>query len=56
LFKEIDNYISCIQIVKTPAVTARDGMEALKIAYLIRDTASKDPVSSDQAIEVRTIG
>ncbi len=56
LFKEIDNYISCIQNGKTPAVTARDGMEALKIAYLIRDTASKDPVSSDQAIEVRTIG
>ncbi len=55
LFKEIDNYISCIQNGKTPAVTARDGMEALRKAFLIRQAATREPLAIPGSVEMQSI-
>ena len=45
LFKEIEHFVSCIRSGETPKVTARDGMEALRNAFLIRDaTANHKPL------------
>ena len=54
LFKEIDNYICCILNGKTPAVTARDGMEALRKAFLIRDAATKEPLAAPVSLEMQS--
>ena len=42
LFKEIEHFVSCIRNGSTPNVTARDGMEALKKAMLIRDATASE--------------
>ena len=39
LFKELEHFVLSIMNGTTPSVTARNGMEALRLASLIRDTA-----------------
>jgi predicted dehydrogenase len=46
LFKEIEHFVNCILTGTTPAVTARDGMEALKKAFLIRDATANGKILS----------
>jgi predicted dehydrogenase len=42
LFKEIEHFVHCVRSGTTPNVTARDGLEALRLASLIRDTAQEN--------------
>lgn len=42
LFKEIEHFINCVREGKTPAVTARDGLEALRLACKIREIAAEN--------------
>lgn len=44
LFKEIDHFIYCIRCGETPIVTAHDGMEALRTAFMIREAAKNHRV------------
>jgi predicted dehydrogenase len=39
LFKEIEHFVFCVIKGKTPNVTARDGLEAIRKAFLIREAA-----------------
>jgi virulence factor len=40
LFKEIEHFIYCIRCGETPIVTAHDGMEALRKAFMVREAAT----------------
>lgn len=44
LFKEIEHFVNCILTGQTPEVTARDGMEALRKAFMIREATQNHPV------------
>lgn len=56
LFKEIEHFVSCIRSGETPAVTARDGMEALRNAFLIRDATANHKPLLFEADLMKTMG
>jgi predicted dehydrogenase len=56
LFKEIEHFVSCIRSGETPAVTARDGMEALRNAFLIRDAAANEKAFFSEADLMKAMG
>lgn len=42
LFGEIEDFINCITKEKSPRVSARDGMNALELAFTVRDLIDQD--------------
>ena len=42
LFKEIEHFVSCVMTGRTPSVTAKNGTEALRNAFLIRDAIADE--------------
>ncbi len=42
LFGEIEDFINCISNEKSPRVSARDGMNALQLAFTVRDLINQD--------------
>lgn len=56
LFKEIEHFVSCVVTGRTPSVSARDGMEALRNAFLIRDATANEKDLIAQSDLIQTLG
>jgi len=55
LFKEIEHFVSCVVTGRTPSVSSRDGMEALRKAFLIRDATANGKVPFSEVESLKSV-
>lgn len=56
LFKEIEQFVSCVMTGRTPIVTAKDGMEALHMSFRIRDATAIEKTHHPQTDMIQNLG